>query len=267
MYLVNRSPTFALNGDVSARKWFNEINIAKLKVFGCIAYLHVPKELITGKFESRSKKFYLVRYCPNGYKLWNSEERKILYGKDVIFDETKFSFDGSTCEDWIPKSDNSTINSDKIEEDRVAESERDTSEIEENNSEHVNVNIEKDVFRRFDRERRKPKYLDDYAVLALHAESFVGDAPNSFEEIEDRDDKEEWMCAIQEEVNVLEENDTWEIVDLPQGKWPISCKWIFKVKRDNEEKIEQYKARLVVRGNEQRQGFDYEETYAPDLQH
>lgn len=55
VYRVNKSPTSALNDDVPARKcWFDEpIKISKLKVFGCIAYLHMPKEFITQKFESR----------------------------------------------------------------------------------------------------------------------------------------------------------------------------------------------------------------------
>lgn len=89
------------------------------------------------------------------------------------------------------------------------------------------------------------------------------DVPNLFEDIQDRDDKDEWMRAIQEEINALKENDTWEVVDLPPGKQPISCKWIFKIKRDEEGEIQRYKARLVIRGNEQRRGFDYKETYAP----
>jgi len=270
VYLINRSPTSALNGDAPARKWFNEpIKLLKLKVFGCIAYLHMPKELITGKFESRSKKCYFIGYCPNGYKLWCPQERKILYGKDVIFNEEKFSFNDSISENWIPQfnnstdpePDNSTVN--EIEEDKAADSEEDSSQTEKNNSRDMNIETEKATLRKSDRKRNRPKYLEDYAVLALHAESFVEDAPNSFEEIQDRDDKEEWIHAVQEEVSALEENDTWEVVDLPQGKRAISCRWIFKIKRDSKGEIERYKARLVIRGNEQKQGFDYEETYAP----
>lgn len=270
VYLINRSPTSALNEDVPVRKWFNEpIKLSKLKVFGCIAYLHMPKELITEKFESRSKKCYFIGYCPNGYKLWCPQERKILYGKDVIFNEEKFSFDDSISEDWIsqfnnltdPEPDNSTVN--EIEEDKAADSEEDSSQTEKNNSRDMNIETEKATLRKSDRERNRPKYLEDYAVLALHAESFVEDVPNSFEEIQDRDDKEEWMYAVQEEVSALEENDTWEVVDLPQEKRAISCRWIFKIKSDSKGEIERYKARLVIRGNEQKQGFDYEETYAP----
>lgn len=272
VYLINRSPTSALNEDVPARQWFNEpIKLSKLKVFGCLAYLRMPKELITGKFESRSKKCYFIGYCPNGYKLWCPQERKILYGKDIIFNKEKFSFDDSTSEDWIPKfnsltdpePDNSTVNSNEIKEDRAADSEEDSSQTGENNSKDVNVETEKDIFRKSDRKRKRPKYLNDYAVLALHTESFVEDAPNSFEEIQDKDDKKEWMLANQKEVSALEENDTWEVVDLPPGKRAISRRWIFKIKRDNKGEIERYKTRLVIRENEQKQGFDYEETYAP----
>lgn len=254
VYLINRSPTSALNGAVPANKWFSEpINIGKLKVFGCIAYLRIPKELITGKFESRSKKCYLVGYCPNGYTLWSPEDGTILYGKDIIFDETKFNCEESTIEDLIPEPDDSRIISSTMEEDKKIESKANESETEENDSNYVKINTE-NVLRRSNRERRKSKYLEDYAVLALHAEAFVENVPNFFEEIQDRDDKEEWMHAIQEEVNALQQNDTWELVDLPVGKRPISCKWIFKIKRDNEGEIERYKARLVIRGNEQRQG-------------
>lgn len=78
-----------------------KIKSEKLRVFGCIAFLHIPKELVAGKFESRSKRCYMIGYCKNGYKLWCPEDRKVISGKDVIFDESRFLFDGSTSEDWI----------------------------------------------------------------------------------------------------------------------------------------------------------------------
>lgn len=45
-------------------------------------------------------KCYFIGYCPNGYKLWSPEE-KIILGRNVIFDETKFTIDESTASDWI----------------------------------------------------------------------------------------------------------------------------------------------------------------------
>lgn len=68
-----------MEGKIPAASWFNEIpDIGKLKVFGCIAYLKLPKELITGKFDSRTLKCYFIGYCPNGYKLLSLEKRKLL---------------------------------------------------------------------------------------------------------------------------------------------------------------------------------------------
>lgn len=72
-----------------------------------------------------------------------------------------------------------------------------------------------------------------------------------------------WKAAADEEFKSLQKNRTWTLQDLPRGRSPISCKWVFKRKLDQEGKIARYKARLVARGFSQKYGQDYEETYAP----
>jgi len=66
-----------------------------------------------------------------------------------------------------------------------------------------------------------------------------------------------------EEMRALEKNRTWELVDLPQGKQSVGCKWIFTIKHTPEGKVERYKARLVAKGYTQTYGIDYDETFAP----
>jgi hypothetical protein len=61
----------------------------KLSVFGSLVYLHIPNEITKGKFDTRTKKCIMLGYCPNGYQLWSPEDRKIVSGRDVIFDESK----------------------------------------------------------------------------------------------------------------------------------------------------------------------------------
>ena len=54
-------------------------------------------------------------------------------------------------------------------------------------------------------------------------------------------------------------------MDIGWSTWrikPIRCKWIFKKKKDADEKVETYKARLVAKGYHQRYGIDYDETFS-----
>uniref|UniRef100_A0ABD2X989 Reverse transcriptase Ty1/copia-type domain-containing protein n=1 Tax=Trichogramma kaykai TaxID=54128 RepID=A0ABD2X989_9HYME len=76
-------------------------------------------------------------------------------------------------------------------------------------------------------------------------------------------DKEQWKLAIQEELDSLRNNNTWEIIDRPPKAEVIDTKWVFKVKLDSSGNIDRYKARLCARGFKQQQGINYEETYAP----
>ena len=75
--------------------------------------------------------------------------------------------------------------------------------------------------------------------------------------------KEEWREAMRVEMEALEKNRTWEIVELPKGKKPVGCKWVFSVKYRADGKLERYKARLVAKGYTQTYGIDYQETFAP----
>lgn len=95
---------------------------------------------------------------------------------------------------------------------------------------------------------KKPRHLEDYTVLALHVETYTEDLPESLEEVISREDKQEWMQAIKEEVDALTENNMWNLTKLPQGKRVLDNKWIFKIKKDKNGNIERYKARLVVKG-------------------
>eukprot|EP00253_Pinus_taeda_P013960 PITA_13960 len=86
------------------------------------------------------------------------------------------------------------------------------------------------------------------------------DDPIHFEE-EIKDKK--WIEAMDEEMNAIERNKTWDLVELPKGKEVIRVKWVYKTKSNAEGKIERHKARLVVKGYKQQYGKDYEETFAP----
>ena len=72
-----------------------------------------------------------------------------------------------------------------------------------------------------------------------------------------------WKQAMDEEINSIEKNQTWHLVELPTGAKKIGVQWIYKTKLNELGEVDKYKARLVVKGYSQQQGIDYTEVYAP----
>ncbi|XP_016558321.2 uncharacterized mitochondrial protein AtMg00820-like [Capsicum annuum] len=68
---------------------------------------------------------------------------------------------------------------------------------------------------------------------------------------------------MKEEIDALQENQTWELMPKPRDLKPISCKWVYKVKCRTDGSVERNKARLVARGFSQKYELDYDETFSP----
>jgi len=52
---------------------------------------------------------------------------------------------------------------------------------------------------------------------------------------------------MKEELKLMEYNEVWDLVILPEGYKTVGCKWVFKTKRDSNDDIEWYKARLAAK--------------------
>ena len=66
-----------------------------------------------------------------------------------------------------------------------------------------------------------------------------------------------------EEYQSIMKNDVWDVVPRPEGKSVVTSKWIYKIKHAADGSIEKYKEIFVARGFSQKEGIDYEETFAP----
>ncbi|CAI7854585.1 unnamed protein product [Closterium sp. NIES-53] len=87
--------------------------------------------------------------------------------------------------------------------------------------------------------------------------------PATLKEALESSDAEEWKKAMESELKSIEENGTWELVELLEGRKAITSKWLFKIKSDADGKIERYKSRLVAKGYQQKEKVDYKELFAP----
>jgi histone deacetylase 1/2 len=58
-------------------------------------------------------------------------------------------------------------------------------------------------------------------------------------------------------------NKTWHLVPPPSNANVIDCKWVYKINRKLDGKVDRYRARLVANGFKQRYHIDYEDTFNP----
>jgi hypothetical protein len=106
------------------------------------------------------------------------------------------------------------------------------------------------------RDVKRPKTLSNYMALMCDLEK----EPTCFEEAIQR---KEWADAMTEEDQSIIKNNVWEIVPRPKSKDVVSSKWLFKIKHVADGSIEKYKERFVAHVFSQKEGIDYEKTFAP----
>ena len=67
---------------------------------------------------------------------------------------------------------------------------------------------------------------------------------------------------MDDELDQIEKNDTWELVPRPKNKNVIGTKWVFKNKLNEDGQVTRNKARLVCKGYAQMEGINFEETFS-----
>ncbi|GJQ88928.1 ribonuclease H-like domain-containing protein [Tanacetum coccineum] len=72
----------------------------------------------------------------------------------------------------------------------------------------------------------------------------------------------DWVAAMNNEMEALNKKRTWVVTDLPPGRKPIRCKWIYKIKYKSNGDIERYKARFMAKGYIQKEGVYYDEIFS-----
>ena len=277
-YLKNRSPTRSLDNitPFEALYGFKPV-VQNLKVFGCTAFAHIPKEN-RKKLDAKAIKCIFIGYCSQfkAYKLFDPSTHKVFASRDVLFheQETEISENSNQShEEWhkvldepvldegVTQEQQTVLQQPNIQEQQqqqegFSDTNSPSSTSDEDKSSHSEEEGNQQL-RRSSRQVRAPERYKDYALMSSISNVIE---PISFDEANVHD---EWRNAMEEEYESIMQNNTWELTELPKHKNPIGCKWIYKPKFKSDGSIDKYKARLVAKGYSQTEGIDYAETFAP----
>ena len=100
------------------------------------------------------------------------------------------------------------------------------------------------VLRRSERQRRPPDFYGERANACTQS----GKDPTTLQEALSSPESSRWVEAMDAEMNSLDHNRVWNLVELPRGRKAVGSKWVYKIKTGADGMIKQYKARLVAQG-------------------
>lgn len=301
VYLKNRSITSSLGNKTPYEAWYGKKpDLGHIRLFGSPVMVHIPKEKRL-KWDRKAEQYILVGFSETvkGYRVYDPRTNDVTVKRDVIVMEEKINKKANNEEEnviWIQNDvqENSEEKSDTHESPATNEDGRDsvgetlvneslldlssTSVYTDPNSETEDdtltiSNFEADIAStdlqsvpeaaESKRQRRNPeRYGWNMCVSSSSPE--VEQIVCS--EALDGPEAKQWIQAMREELQSFEDNDAWELVDVPSGGSIVQCKWVFNKKLDVNDKV-RYRARLVAKGFTQRRGIDYEDTFSPVVKH
>lgn len=269
-YIRNRSPVSGKDKTPWELFYGKMPDVSNLRVYGSVTYVHIPKEK-RKKLDAVSRKGIMVGYAEGskGYRIL-LDDGSITVARDVIFSEgrttaTTTSENHATL-DAEPDVDTSEPTA--VEHDDSEDTETDPQPpqgSQTGDTPEAQASDEDLMGGRYPRRERSAPVSYWRGNHQAHVAEIQ--EPTTYEEAVQSEHKEQWITAMNEEMESLLTNGTWELEKPPKDVRPIPVKWVYKVKRDANGNIERFKARLVAKGFRQKEGIDYTEVFAPVSKH
>ena len=250
-YLQNRLPVSFHNSTPFEKLFGKKPKLGHVRIFGSLVYSR--KLSYVPKFENKAEKLCLVGYCDTskGYRLVDVYSNRVYVRRDVEFIENSVLNSNEDVNESLNENnvDDVTINLSSPSESNVRVDD-DDSFVSAEDIENVIID-EPETKRDANVCSHSPLLYDDY------------DEPKTYEDVLNHEDKDEWLQAMREEIDCMEDCNAWTLIENNDNKRVIDTKWVFKLKIDPINNEKRYKARLVARGFSQKFGEDYDEVFAP----
>ncbi|KAK2369267.1 putative mitochondrial protein [Trifolium repens] len=242
-------------------------NISHFHIFGCKCFVLNNDKDNLGKFDEKSDEGIFLGYSlsSKAYRIYNKRTLTIEESMHVSFDESNTSKeDIVVCDDddddilEMPLEEVAKdINENQLEhQQEVSQQETNQSDLPKEWRIHRDHPIDKvigDINKGVSTRLNLKDACLNMAFVSQIEPSKVNDALND----------DQWILAMQEELNQFERNQVWELVPCHKDKHIIGTKWVFKNKLAENGIIVRNKARLVAQGYNQEEGIDFDDTFAP----
>nr|GEV57288.1 retrovirus-related Pol polyprotein from transposon TNT 1-94 [Tanacetum cinerariifolium] len=222
-----------------------EVSLAYLRAFGCDSYVKV-KDVTRDKLVAKSVKCTFIGYGSDEmrYRFWDSKSHMVIHRRDVTFNkDSLYKAKATTDSSNLTKPNQK----DQVSPGRSLEKRVRGPKI---------VGASRIV------EDQLKKTLKTKQTMRREASRlYTNCEPESYPEALSSKEFIQWKKAINEEMVSFEKNHTWSLVRLQVEKKALQSKLVFRVKEEHDEK-KRYKARLLVKGLQQKQGVDYNEIFS-----
>ncbi|XP_062028686.1 uncharacterized protein LOC133744627 [Rosa rugosa] len=231
-------------------------NVGHFHAFGSICYILRDREHL-GKFDARSDEGVFLGYSLNSraYRVYNKRTRVVMESINVSIDDQLVKQEESYADTSSTSNTlaESKLNNDEEEEitDNIFEPAPTMRQgFKQVRKDHSSQDI---IGRVSDGLRTRSQATTQFGFVSLV------ELKNAREALLD----DQWISAMQEELNQFARNDVWYLVPRPSNCNVIGTKWIFRNKSDEKGNVIRNKARLVTQGYSQVEGLDFDETFAP----
>ncbi|KAL2236674.1 UNVERIFIED_CONTAM: Retrovirus-related Pol polyprotein from transposon TNT 1-94 [Sesamum indicum] len=226
-FLINQRPSVSLNNRIPEEVWSGKkVDLSFLRTFGCSAYILNDDRT---KLDAKSIKCTFIGYGTDefGYRFWDDQNRKIIRSRNVIFNEDVMYNDRKIQIQW--KFRQMEIEPEPASEEPIAKSSTPLAP---------------------GREPRLRRAPDRYSPSLYYLLFSDCGEPECYAKAVNDAHKSKWELAMNDEMNSLKKNDTWELCQLPKGKKSLQNRWVYRIKEESDGK-KRYKARLIVKGFQQ----------------
>ncbi|KAB2610770.1 hypothetical protein D8674_018802 [Pyrus ussuriensis x Pyrus communis] len=220
VYILNQCPTRSLH-EVTPFEAFSgrKPGVKHLRVFGSICYYHVPSQLRHKLKESATKGIFIgYGKCEKGYRVYDLHSKKVILSRSVIFDEN-LAWNWETqrempisvplnveINDRITEQVESAPASDQIQSEDTTGTQDSSVRVQNSatpNSTTVRLRSLTDIYARCN-------------MCIIEPENYQEAAKDKA-----------WQATMDNEISMIEKNETWELVDISTSKPVIGVKWTF----------------------------------------